>query len=45
VSHDEHLITSVCDSLLVVDGGKVYEFQGDFDAYREQQLASVPTRR
>jgi ATP-binding cassette, subfamily F, member 3 len=34
VSHDRHLIRSVCDELLLVDGGKVIEFDGDLEDYR-----------
>ncbi len=34
VSHDRHLIRSVCDELMLVDGGKVIEFDGDLEDYR-----------
>ena len=34
VSHDRHLLRSVTDQLLLVDGGKVQEFDGDLDDYR-----------
>ncbi|MBE0510129.1 MAG: ATP-binding cassette domain-containing protein [Gammaproteobacteria bacterium] len=34
VSHDRHLLRSVTDQLLLVDSGKVQEFDGDLDDYR-----------
>ena len=34
VSHDRHLLRSVTDSLLLVDSGRVSEFDGDLDDYR-----------
>mmetsp|Transcript_47354 Transcript_47354/g.108960 ORF Transcript_47354/g.108960 Transcript_47354/m.108960 type:complete len:258 (-) Transcript_47354:97-870(-) len=43
VSHDEHLITNVCEQLLVVDDGKVWEHAEGFKAYRKQQLAKSRT--
>jgi len=33
VSHDRHLLRSVCDSLLLVSGGGVAPFDGDLDDY------------
>jgi len=33
VSHDRYLLRSACDLLLLVDGGRVEEFQGDLDDY------------
>jgi ATP-binding cassette subfamily F protein 3 len=38
VSHDRHLLRSVCDQFLLVDAGKVREFDGDLDDYREWLL-------
>jgi len=35
VSHDRHLLRSVTDTLLLVDGGKVAPFDGDLDDYRQ----------
>jgi ATP-binding cassette subfamily F protein 3 len=35
VSHDRHLLRSVTDTLLLVDGGKVETFDGDLDDYRQ----------
>ena len=33
VSHDRHLLRSVCDDLWLVDAGKLQRFDGDIDAY------------
>ena len=33
VSHDRHLLRSVCDTLLLVDQGRVRDFGEDIDAY------------
>ena len=33
VSHDRHLLRSVCDDLWLVDGGRLERFDGDLDAY------------
>ncbi len=38
VSHDRHLLRSVCDQLLLVDRGRVSEFDGDLDDYRQWLL-------
>lgn len=43
VSHDRHLLRSVCDQLLLVDGGKVKEFEGDLDDYRQWLTRSEET--
>ncbi len=40
VSHDRHLLRTTADQLMIVAGGKVLEFDGDLDAYREQVMAS-----
>jgi ATP-binding cassette subfamily F protein 3 len=34
VSHDRHLLRSVCDAFWLVDGGRVEDFDGDLDDYR-----------
>lgn len=44
MSHDEHLITSVCETLMIVDEGRVWEHNGDFNSYRKQQLAKSKLR-
>ncbi len=33
VSHDRHLLRTVCDDLWLVDDGKLQRFEGDIDAY------------
>ena len=33
VSHDRHLLKSVCDDLWLVDGGRLQPFDGDLDDY------------
>jgi ATP-binding cassette subfamily F protein 3 len=33
VSHDRHLLRSVCDDLWLVDGGALQHFEGDLDDY------------
>jgi ATP-binding cassette, subfamily F, member 3 len=33
VSHDRHLLRSVCDDLWLVDGGRLQPFDGDLDDY------------
>ena len=35
VSHDRHLLRSVCDDLWLIDGGALQRFDGDLDAYPE----------
>lgn len=35
ISHDRHLLRSVSDSLLLVKGGGVMEYDGDLDDYRQ----------
>lgn len=43
VSHDRHLLKTVTDTLLLVDSGKVTEFEGDLDDYSvwlQQRLRS-----
>ncbi len=34
VSHDRHLLRTVTDQLLLIDNGKVTEFEGDLEDYR-----------
>lgn len=38
VSHDEHLITAVCDTLWVAEDGAVKHSKGDFQQYKESCL-------
>lgn len=35
VSHDEHLISNVCDEIWVCDAGQLTKFEGDFEDYRK----------
>jgi len=35
VSHDRHLLRTATDSLMLVAGGRVQEFDGDLDDYRD----------
>jgi ATP-binding cassette, subfamily F, member 3 len=35
VSHDRHLLATVTDRFLLVDGGRVHEFDGDLDDYAQ----------
>jgi ATP-binding cassette subfamily F protein 3 len=34
VSHDQHLISTVCDEIWYVREGRLKKFNGDFDDYR-----------
>ena len=44
VSHDRHLLSTVTDRFLIVDGGRVAEFDGDLDDYaRWLSRGSAPT--
>lgn len=54
VSHDRHLLRSVCETLYIVHGGEAHEFDGSLDDYPkwlEQQTqaptpsASTPTKK
>lgn len=38
VSHDEHLITAVCDTLWIAGEGTVRHSKGDFQDYKQQCL-------
>lgn len=38
VSHDRHLLSSVCDDFYLVDAGKVSAFDGDLEDYRKWML-------
>jgi ATP-binding cassette, subfamily F, member 3 len=45
VSHDRHLIATCADRILVVAGGRVVEFDGDLDDYRQLRLKEERGRR
>jgi ATP-binding cassette, subfamily F, member 3 len=38
VSHDRHLLATCADRILVVGEGRVHEFDGDLDDYRQMRL-------
>ena len=38
ISHDEHLVASICEELWVAEPGRVRIFKGEFAEYRRQQL-------
>jgi ATP-binding cassette subfamily F protein 3 len=48
ISHDRHLLRSVCDELYIVHDGQVLEFRQDLDAYpgwlRDQAAKPDPSR-
>ena len=39
VSHDEHLLTSACNELWVVGGGRAERFRGTFAQYKKEVIA------
>ena len=41
VSHDEHLITAVCDELWIIKDKKVHLSKGDFQEYKEKVLSGI----
>ncbi|ODR96970.1 glycosyl transferase family 1 [Methyloceanibacter stevinii] len=41
VSHDRHLLGLIADRLLLVDGGRVHEFDGTLDDYRDSILSTA----
>jgi ATP-binding cassette subfamily F protein 3 len=45
VSHDRHLLRSTAETLLLVADGKVTEYDGDLDDYRDYLLARATARR
>eukprot|EP01103_Thecamoeba_quadrilineata_P012333 TRINITY_DN3154_c0_g2_i1.p1 TRINITY_DN3154_c0_g2~~TRINITY_DN3154_c0_g2_i1.p1 ORF type:complete len:729 (+),score=198.26 TRINITY_DN3154_c0_g2_i1:104-2290(+) len=49
VSHDERLITLVCDEIWKIDNGRVLPFEGDFEDYKnsliqENSFVSLPKK-
>ncbi len=34
ISHDRHLLRTATDQLLLITGGKMFEYEGDLDSYR-----------
>eukprot|EP00052_Salpingoeca_macrocollata_P008989 m.70849 g.70849 ORF g.70849 m.70849 type:complete len:744 (-) comp16868_c0_seq1:298-2529(-) len=45
VSHDEHLITAVCDELWVIRDKKVHLSKGDFQDYKKEVLSGLAKKR
>jgi ATP-binding cassette subfamily F protein 3 len=41
VSHDQHLISSICDEIWVVEDQKAYRFDGDFEQYKKNFLRTL----
>lgn len=39
VSHDQHFINKVCTELWVVGNGEVAKYPGEFDDYKNDQIA------
>ena len=39
ISHDEHLVSSICEELWVAEPGKVTLYRSPFEEYRKRQLA------
>lgn len=39
VSHDQHFINKVCSELWVVGSGEVAKYPGEFDDYKNEQIA------
>ncbi|KAL9649419.1 hypothetical protein ABK040_014329 [Willaertia magna] len=45
VSHDEYLITSVCDELWVCSGKSIKKYNGDFYDYKKEIIAEMAERQ
>ena len=45
VSHDRQLISMLADNLLVIDQGKLYQFQGSYTEWVEEQKKDTPKVR
>ena len=45
VSHDRQLISMLADNLLVIDQGKLYQFQGSYPEWVEEQKKDTPKVR
>ena len=41
ISHDEHLVTSICEELWVAEPGKVSIYRDSFESYRKKQLPAT----
>ena len=45
ISHDQHLVESICEELWVASPGKVDIFKAPFAEYRKQQLKLLEKKR
>ena len=43
VSHDQYFVQRVCSDLWVLEGGKVFRFDGDFAAYKKAFAKNLDT--
>jgi len=43
ISHDEHLVSSICEELWVAEPGRVVKFKGEFAEYRKQRERPRPS--
>lgn len=41
VTHDARLVSSVCETIVVCEHGRVAEFKGEYEEYRKQMLTAV----
>mmetsp|Transcript_84227 Transcript_84227/g.219209 ORF Transcript_84227/g.219209 Transcript_84227/m.219209 type:complete len:602 (+) Transcript_84227:85-1890(+) len=41
VTHDQHFVENVCNSLWVCGGGKVQRFRGEFKDYKKQVISEI----
>lgn len=44
VTHDARLVTSVCETICICEGGQVKEFHGEYAAYRKQMVERLRAR-
>lgn len=44
VTHDERLVSSVCETIFVCEDGKVTQFRGEYKDYRAQMVQRLRSR-
>lgn len=44
VTHDARLVSSVCETIVVCEHGRVAEFKGEYDEYRKQMVEKLRAR-
>ncbi|MEM1437199.1 MAG: ABC transporter ATP-binding protein, partial [Pseudomonadota bacterium] len=44
VTHDARLVSSVCETIFVCEGGKVTQFKGEYEEYRKQMVERLRAR-